>query len=846
MTLAKLPIDLSKDYRLKIEKPEELTDSFFKGIYIQALKQVHNITEWTQKCTDDLGKSDFKRESQEYNNIIAFVGERGTGKSSAMITLANTLVKAEKSTFKNLGMEIKDEEQESYFHDFKFETLHTIDPTRFELGQNILEVIIAELFQKFQEKMVEDHLPKEDSDKHKRDVIRAFQDVYKSLQIVSKGNHIDKYDGDSLETLAKLAEGTNLEKNLQKLVHGYLKYLHPNNSESKSILIIPIDDFDLSVKHVSEMAEQVRKYLMVPQVLILMAVNIEQLNDVKTQDILNDFKTLTEYKQGGMSGMIESPRDIAFRYVLKLIPIERRIMIPNISIERNEVSLHLYVSNTKDTIISSKDNEKIESQLLKYIYDQTGLYFVNRPEEYHILIPNSLRELISFCTMFKSFTKVPINKNQNLTDTSKTISLKKKNLEIFEHYFLNTWTKDYLLPPLRKMILDSSSIAYKEWNKYFITSVVEILSVEEKYKEDWKDTNAGIFKDQVEIQNIVDRNNFASNVSLGDLIYFIAFIDRIYINDKEIKNLIFSLNCWYSIILNKLYYLNFDKKLDGKITDEKEKKEFYNNKYKSIKDIVNGTIVNKDSRILKKEDKSKIQFEIPNFKTLLNSIPKNSEDSKKFIENCIFIRNIRSEPINYRAIDKIIAKDTIDVPKSPNIENPVFNLFSFVCNNTENIFPIPYNNVELWQYIVEEVNKDIEQINYFDLIAELFNEIYEKIPTENMRENFINNKIISLFIVKENKKTKTKQSNVFSETINKLFKSTSRLEEKDLQAVLDYLKSAMETSPDILIRTLRSMVSDENLILTIKKYFKDNLESNKNLTDDILRDLEKFLRNNSN
>lgn len=49
------------------------------------------------------------------------------------------------------------------------------------------------------------------------------------------------------------------------------------SASARRFLIIAIDDLDLCNSDVYKMAEQIRKYLIVPQVIIIMAVRMEQL-----------------------------------------------------------------------------------------------------------------------------------------------------------------------------------------------------------------------------------------------------------------------------------------------------------------------------------------------------------------------------------------------------------------------------------------------------------------------------------------------------------------------------------------------------------------------------------------
>ena len=726
--LKTLTIDLDKEYRLRIENSEEIKISFFKDVYEQAFDQVKNIVVWSNKSLEKKDLRIFSREFREYNNIIAFTGERGTGKSSAMLTVANNLVESNaKKIF--LDNERKDE------LNFKttFESLHTIDPSKFEKDQNIIEVILAELFENFQE-LIKD-TSKQFNDAEKRDVLKAFQEVYKCLKIIGNIDQSKKYEGDALETLATLADATKLEKNIQNLISKYLKFIHPKNANESSTLIIPIDDFDLNVKSAGDMAEQIRKYLMIPQVLVLMAINLEQFGDVKTQEVIRDFQMLFT-----RSTMSESPRDVAARYILKLIPIERRIFIPKIKVERNDVDF--YLSRGENVIIDKDYGNTIEERLFNYLFKHTDLYFISKKEEYHIFLPETLRELQTLSSVFGSFSHIIdliISKNGiELTDDEKTKNKdikeqnwkhKKENILLFNNYFTNTWIKDNLLTPFVKMIFDSSTLSTITWNKYFISSIIEIFSKEDNFKNNWIGSDK-IDLNDLEFSNIIDRNNYHSNISLGDLLYFFQTLNKIYTNNKDLKKLIFSLNCFYSIKLNEL---NFDRNLLSKQDNDFEKeKEIL---LSELKNIVNGTIVNHKMNLIRntRDQQNRLQFSVD-----YNGLPYKNE----LLQNNIFIKYQFST--YYRQSDKIVFRDVFN--HGDRFKYPTLNWFSFVCKDENNFFPLPYNNLEYWLHIIEDIDKDSykDQGENTDLLVDLFSQIYSKIKIPSVQENFKKSKILNM------------------------------------------------------------------------------------------------------
>jgi predicted AAA+ superfamily ATPase len=81
-----LTIDLADDYKIKIESAKDIEGSFFRPVYEQALRNTAEIVANSLET-----ERNNKQPDREYNNIIAFIGERGTGKSSSMRTFLEIL-----------------------------------------------------------------------------------------------------------------------------------------------------------------------------------------------------------------------------------------------------------------------------------------------------------------------------------------------------------------------------------------------------------------------------------------------------------------------------------------------------------------------------------------------------------------------------------------------------------------------------------------------------------------------------------------------------------------------------------------------------------------------------------
>lgn len=580
-----LTIDLNEEYKIKIEDADKLSLSYFKKIYEKAGKAAEDILRKSKDSDNNCEKRRkgceepilFARQKEEYNNIIAFCGERGTGKSSAMITFAQSLVEIKKTNeFYDKTGQLKD---------YSFHYLDVIDPSMFEDNEHVFEVILSQLFSSFTKELNKN---KETDHDKKREVLELFQQVYENLKTVQKNG--DKYNGEALETLSKLACGANLRNNFSSLVQKYLDFIKPCKDD-KPCLIIPIDDFDLNVKAVAVMAEQIRKYLMIPNVIILMAADIKQLSDAKEQSVRTEFETLIK-----VDGMTESPKAITAKYILKLIPEQRRLVLPSIKIEGKASPIS--VDNSTFYKDEDKASETPEELILRVINEKTGLIFLKPQYQLSYFVPRSLRGLRSFLAFLNNLSVIE--------DKSKD---KAKNLEIFKENFISNWCNEELDTDYLEIIKKWLDLEFVERNKFIITNSYDILrdSFAKKFSNKSEKIDDalkwyGIASDS--LLNILAKDNNPINISLGDVLFAIKQIE--FINDIELNKFCFSIKALYSIEMLGLLNVSFNWK-------NEESKRGLSQEHLALEDlfkIIGGQLIPENGNPLIVEDSEHIGFDI--------------------------------------------------------------------------------------------------------------------------------------------------------------------------------------------------------------------------------------------
>ncbi|EGT3616106.1 hypothetical protein FHH43_07655, partial [Clostridium perfringens] len=288
-----LTINKNCVFKPKIEDKADFEESFFKDSYAEANKYLEEIVNFEYDKNDN---------SNDFNNIIAFVGDRGSGKTSTMKSFRKSLDK---------DYEIKGKKN-------NFELLDIIDPMLFSNKDSIIEIVVGQMFKEFKDTKSDDNLMK------KKGLARKFEKVYKDLKIInsSKGSVLEQ-SYDNLEALVDLSSAISLKEDLSNLIKAYIEY----KETSDKFIVISIDDLDMNLTVGEKMLEDIRKYLILPNVIILMAVKFQQLEEVVRQKFANDLKgnldlarcinKEKEFKEG-----IDNKTE---KYLEKLIPFSRRI-----------------------------------------------------------------------------------------------------------------------------------------------------------------------------------------------------------------------------------------------------------------------------------------------------------------------------------------------------------------------------------------------------------------------------------------------------------------------------------------------------------------------------------------
>lgn len=547
--MGKIIVKVNEEFQVRalIEpNPEESIFSSFE----QAKLEIEDIILDTEKYYNKQTESNYSNfYNQQHlfdksfdfsNNIIAFSGDRGQGKSSAMLSFSNFLLN--KHTEKNqkfLGERICKAE---------YIVLDRIDPTKFEIGDNILTVILAKIFHEF----CNEWDVSEKSDIALRsELLELFQSCYKEIDTIKHhSNNSKSFIGNDLDRLGRIGDSANLKEHLLKLIEKYFDFhcrvRRKSASKENCFLVIQLDDTDLNTGNAYSIVEDVRKYFMIPNVIVLMAVDLNLLTASIEQDYIKQFKEYINYYKDDKTHKYHK---MAVKYIDKLIPGGRKIFLPDIkpsTDEYGEQTTIEYIGEDGKSVNLlqftnnyGNDIKDIQELLLRFIYEKTGLIFI-KPNNYrHNIVPGTMRELVNFLSILNNMESI----NNDYSDEE---DLKKRinNLFQFELYFTKTWVPNYVESNYSKIIQNLLDSPWTIKNKQVIKDISHLFKTtyhnrEEVLLED-------VF-DKIEDEAILNNGIY----TLANVRETLLELESIMPQQKTYK-LTFAIRTIYSIYISRL------------------------------------------------------------------------------------------------------------------------------------------------------------------------------------------------------------------------------------------------------------------------------------------------------
>lgn len=376
------------------ETRQEFSKSVFNKVYKRAYALVNKDVQMQLQNSRAMGHRSTP------NNIITFVGRRGTGKSSAMQSFMRALADNDKDLEKDV------DEYTIYDNSRNPKAVHFIDidwidASLLEKGEDIFEVILAKMLNVFLKDVESDS--NERLSYEKRTLYNAFADIYKK-QLNIKNQNENYYSVETaISNLRDLSRSSDIKNEFQELVHNFINIKSNEDDFRKdgrreTFLVVAIDDIDMNIDSGFEILEKIQRYLSIDRLIILLAVNHEQMqiccqkHFVELHQIPLGMLSAKEYS--GADKIRQHVKEISEQYMEKALPFYTRIYLPSLKkmdYDRNRLTrIEIELKNGERKICSIKQAAFILAARKTMVrYDRNGI-------KRHFMEPETLRELSDY------------------------------------------------------------------------------------------------------------------------------------------------------------------------------------------------------------------------------------------------------------------------------------------------------------------------------------------------------------------------------------------------------------------------------------------------------------------
>ena len=306
------------------------------------------------------------RFEKEHPNIIALLGARGSGKTSILYTLGNVVIDSNKSDYDNLG------KYKSLLNN-AYVLRKLVDPSMLNGENNILKLILSLLFYDF--------INREDAGEldNYQEIINCFIKTNEIMNCITQ----EKREFEPLQNLLDSQNVFKLRGVIKELIDKFLSISFIN----KKYLLILIDDIDLNVLSCYEMLEQLRKYLDLENVVIVLSGNSEDFELSLLNEYSKQFEHVIKLPYDDLEkDNLRKIQQLAKNYLIKIVPFPYRIDL-NLAAEKAK-------NNYKKLILDCLEEYGIS---LKVFKDNAPLM--------KILFGNNLREIVHYYYLLMNIKK---------------------------------------------------------------------------------------------------------------------------------------------------------------------------------------------------------------------------------------------------------------------------------------------------------------------------------------------------------------------------------------------------------------------------------------------------------
>lgn len=421
---------------LKIEQKHEFETSVFADVYEKTKNIIRRII-WTPQDTHGfVGKT--RSYDTEKGNIITFLGERGSGKSSVLSTILNYL-----------------EKEETDFEHACFIPLEMLDASLLEQEEDVFDLILTALVKKYDEMNEAPVMQLMNDSVKTRNFQAKFDSVFEKHQMLRFGKKDElMYEHSSLFALRQLSSSKQIKRELCELVQMFLDLVVRVGKQP--YLVVAVDDLDMNIDHAFEIMEQLNRYLTIKNVIVMIAVKYEQMEYVCERHFAKVLPKMNREVEAERAGYIQVT---ANEYLEKVMPLQNRVYIPAFTDDITHCNANLRIA---------QEEESIKKTVLGKIARRTNIFMDGCGEGRHFMEPVTLRELNDYYYFLERLSRLYKTQNNGERERHGTQTWR-YNYERFIQDIMNRYIYRYLSPNDRNEFKRVVNMSTDVRNRYLHT-----------------------------------------------------------------------------------------------------------------------------------------------------------------------------------------------------------------------------------------------------------------------------------------------------------------------------------------------------------------------------------------
>lgn len=358
---------------------------------------------------------DFREEANlnKVNNIIAFVGERGSGKTTLVNEFRRILYGMNSEKKGNWLQHMNQSAAVDYYQNMSmnFLVLDPLDASLLEEKENIIELIWANMYDCFDRRAHQNNNMNNAS--QIKEIIQGFNEVYKDYRQICRQNQDDGVEVSVLNKLKNMSSSTKIREIFGKLLQDYLDFMLKEKVDRK-YLVVTIDDLDMNLYKGFEILEQIHKYLSYPQIIVLLALDYEQASLLSETHFM---KNMLMGDKTQDTRVLKHARKLSYDYMLKVIPVNNRIYL----LDKDVLSKQAFI-RANDV---NENNLSIKEYFLYKFAEKTGIYYDGRGLKKHFCVPTTVRETVGYNSFLDTLFSIPKIENKESEKSEKLLRFNK-------------------------------------------------------------------------------------------------------------------------------------------------------------------------------------------------------------------------------------------------------------------------------------------------------------------------------------------------------------------------------------------------------------------------------------